>query len=348
MARLPFVRGAVCGLAAVSLLIAAPAAEAVTDGLIFPDFCPTVACATVTFLPYTLGVNNGSGTVTSEPEGINCTITAGVTSGTCSVDFLGQSNPFFVTLRRKAAPGSVVHVAEGYDSGDISTGVNLYNGDSVVWPVDFRLKKYVLAVTKTGAGTGKVMSQPLGIDCGSSCTKEFDHGANATLTAIPDAGAVFKSWTGACFGQDATCDLTITAATSTNAVFELPTAGGGPTVSQPAGNEPTGNQPTGSEQADTTVDVDVIGAKGAKSRIGKRIIQLELLLDENVSVKLTLVRGDKTLATKTIQKVKEGDRVLNLLVPGNVAKGKAKLTFELTDAAGNIFSATRNVKVPKK
>lgn len=341
MARLPFVRGAVCGLVALSLLIAAPAAEAVTDGLIFPDFCPTVACATVKIVADQFAVNNGSGTVTSEPEGINCTITAGVTSGTCSVDFLGQSNPFTVDVLLVPAPGS--RVTEGIHS---SVRFTLSSGDSPFFSAAFELKKYALAVTKTGAGTGKVAGG--GIDCGATCSKDIDYGSHLTLTATPDAGAVFKSWTGACFGQDATCDLTIQQATSTNAVFELPTAGGGPTVGQPTGNEPTGNQPTGGQQADTTVDAEVIGAKGAKSRIGKRIIQLELLLDENVSATLTLMRGSKTLATKVIEKVKEGDRVVTLLIPGSVAKGKAKLAFELTDAAGNTFSATRNVKVPKK
>ena len=76
--------------------------------------------------------------------------------------------------------------------------------------------------------------------------------------------------------------------------------------------------------------------------------RLELNLDENVSATLTLIRGDQTLVTKQFGKVKEGDRVLTLVVPGSVEKGKATLQFELKDAAGNTMSAKRPVKIPGK
>ena len=58
--------------------------------------------------------------------------------------------------------------------------------------------------------------------------------------------------------------------------------------------------------------------------------------------------GGKTLATKQIGKVKAGNRVLTLAVPGNVARGKASLRFELKDAAGNTFSGKRGIRVVAK
>lgn len=327
MLGLGILRALLLGMLALGGLTAVSGAQAAPQGPLDP--CAAVTCATLSVVHS----GNGSGTVTSSPAGINCTITAGVASGICSKTFAGSLvggfNPITVVTTWVASSGSA---AFGGVLGPVpmfTFTIGLIDGDNREAIGAFKLTHHLLSVSRSGVGTGTVKSQPAGIDCGATCSKEIDYGTHLTLTATPDAGAVFKQWTGACNGQDATCDLTITQATSTNAVFDLP-------------------GPTGGQQADTTVDVDVVGAKGTKSRIGKRIIQLELLLDENVSATLTLTRGDTTLATKEIQRVKEGDRVLALPVPGNVSKGKAKLTFELTDAAGNTFSATRNVKIPKK
>lgn len=73
-----------------------------------------------------------------------------------------------------------------------------------------------------------------------------------------------------------------------------------------------------------------------------------LWADENASATLTLVRGGQTLASKTIGNVKEGSRVLTLVVPNAVAKGKASLQLELKDAVGNKLSVKRTVKIPGK
>jgi hypothetical protein len=90
----------------------------------------------------------------------------------------------------------------------------------------------------------------------------------------------------------------------------------------------------------------VIAVKAGKSRLGKRIVQIELNLDENVSATLTLVRAGKALASKTIGNVKAGDRVLTLVVGNAIAKGKASLRLELKDSAGNTLAAKRSVKIP--
>ena len=170
-------------------------------------------------------------------------------------------------------------------------------------------------------------------------------------------------------GQGATCNLTIEQATSTNAVFELPTAaggtsntggstgggssggsgstaGGGAPAGAPSGTTgAAGSTVAGGQQADSIVEAQVIGARGGKSRIGRRIVQLELNLDENVSASLKLVRRGKTLAFIQIGKVRVGNRLLLLLVPAKAAKGRATLQFDLKDAAGNTLHATRSVKI---
>jgi hypothetical protein len=294
---------------------------------------------------------NGSGTITSSPAGINCTVNAGVKTGDCSESFTFPTSQPTVTVTLTAVAAEGGGACHKYCDEDSDfrpqTTITSTMFDGSRWNeflFEFRLTKHPLSVTKTGAGTGKVVSEPAGIDCGSGCSRIFDYGTKVTLTATPDAGAVFRTWTGACNGQGASCELTITAATSTNAVFELPTADGGTTMTPlpPAGGA------TGGGQSDAEVEADVVGARAGKSRIGKRIVQLELNLDENVSATLTLVRSGKTLATKRIARVKPGNRVLTLTIPGNVAKGKASLRFELEDAAGNKVAGKRGIRVPRK
>ena len=44
------------------------------------------------------------------------------------------------------------------------------------------------------AGSGTVLSQPLGIDCGLDCQEDFVEGVDLRLTAIPDAGGHLAHW----------------------------------------------------------------------------------------------------------------------------------------------------------
>ena len=47
---------------------------------------------------------------------------------------------------------------------------------------------------------GTVTSSPGGIACRTACTRNFHPGTDLTLTAVPDDGAVFLGWSGACTG----------------------------------------------------------------------------------------------------------------------------------------------------
>lgn len=72
------------------------------------------------------------------------------------------------------------------------------------------------------SGSGRVSSQPAGIDCGSACTAAFEEGSSITLTATPGAGQVFSAWGGACSGSAATCAVTMSAARAATAAFAAP------------------------------------------------------------------------------------------------------------------------------
>jgi hypothetical protein len=86
--------------------------------------------------------------------------------------------------------------------------------------VTFTVDPPVLSVSKTGSGSGTVISSPPGIDCGVTCTTPFSIGQEFALTATPAAGSLFAGW-----GGDADCSdgsVTMTAARNCIARFDLP------------------------------------------------------------------------------------------------------------------------------
>ena len=76
-----------------------------------------------------------------------------------------------------------------------------------------------LTVTKSGAGTGTVTDGGV-INCGAVCT-DIVPGTAVTLTATPAPGSVFIGWSGGGCSGRATCVVTVSAATTVNAQFDL-------------------------------------------------------------------------------------------------------------------------------
>ena len=96
---------------------------------------------------------------------------------------------------------------------------------------------YNLSLTKSGAGSGTVVSVPAGMNCGASCSLQVASGGQAILTATAAAGSIFTGWTGACTGSANPCTVpAMTADTAVTANFALSatvtmTSGAGGTVS---------------------------------------------------------------------------------------------------------------------
>ena len=83
----------------------------------------------------------------------------------------------------------------------------------------------VLALVRSGTGTGVVASNPAGISCGSTCSASFLRGTSVTLTGTPATGSDFSGWTGcdsvSSSGPASTCTVAITSARSVSAAFTL-------------------------------------------------------------------------------------------------------------------------------
>jgi hypothetical protein len=195
----------------------------------------TATFTTQTPQTFPLTVNKsgtGSGTVTSNPGGINCgpTCTASYNSGTV------------VTLTATPAAGSVF---AGWSGGCSGTGPCTVTMDAArTVTAIFTLQTFPLTVTKSGTGLGTVTSSPAGINCGLTCTASFNSGTVVTLTATPAVGSVFVGWSGGCSGTGP-CTVTMDAAKTVTAIFNLQVVtltvnktgllGGGTVSSSPAG-----------------------------------------------------------------------------------------------------------------
>lgn len=79
---------------------------------------------------------------------------------------------------------------------------------------------FTLTVSRAGGGSGNVLSQPAGIDCGATCSADFPSGTAVTLTAAAASGSAFSGWGGACAGTTANvCTVSLTASATVSATF---------------------------------------------------------------------------------------------------------------------------------
>lgn len=214
--------------------------------------------ATVTFLAFrSLAVTlagTGSGTVTSAPAGLSCTLAASTTSGTCSAPYVEGG---IVTL---SAVPTALSTFEGW--GGACTGsaltctVALTQTQAVSATFVQRTATVIVALADSGAGNGPQLAGGSVLQNGAvvctlsagevptSCPRTFPLSSTVTFTAAPDANARFVGWSGPCAGTGA-CQITVSGDVTLRATF-APTAvvtvtsntqnnGSGTVVSSPAG-----------------------------------------------------------------------------------------------------------------
>ena len=78
---------------------------------------------------------------------------------------------------------------------------------------------YNINISKIGSGFGKVTSSPSGIDCGNSCSANFNSASTVTLTASPESGYIFGGWSGECSSNSTTCSITVNQSKNVTAQF---------------------------------------------------------------------------------------------------------------------------------
>ena len=153
----------------------------------------------------------GGGAVTSSDSNINCGIG-------CSQAYLDGA---VVTLT--AAPDAASRFVGWSGGGCEGAGTNPCDvtvNESKLVTAQFEPNN-TLTVTKTGSGSGRVVSNDGRIDCGADCNEIYAAATLVTLTAAPDAGSAFTGWSGGgCAGTDP-CVVNVNQPRNVNASFEL-------------------------------------------------------------------------------------------------------------------------------
>jgi Neprosin/Bacterial Ig domain/Divergent InlB B-repeat domain len=179
------------------------------------------------------GSGTGQGTVTG--SGINCTINAGNTSGTCSANYPSGTA---VTLSATPTGGSTFSGWAGNCGGTGSCGLTMTANKNVTALFTAPVTNYTLSVTGGGNGQGTVTGT--GINCtitggtpSGTCSASYSSGTSVSLTATPAGGSTFSGWGGSCAGSGS-CSVTMTASKNVSASFSatvtnytLSVAGGG-------------------------------------------------------------------------------------------------------------------------
>ena len=155
----------------------------------------------------TLVVTSAYGTVTSNPLGINC-------GSTCNTDYDSDTT---VTLTASANSGYKFTGWSGACSGTGTCSVDMAEARFVTANYTKTIL-YSLNVNKINAFAGTVTSSDSVINCGSTCSANYESGKLVTLTATPLKNYRFAGWSGACSGTG-TCTVNMTAAKSATATF---------------------------------------------------------------------------------------------------------------------------------
>jgi hypothetical protein len=103
-------------------------------------------------------------------------------------------------------------------SGTASAAFNVYINSAL----------QTLNVSKSGLGTGTVMSNTGNIWCGNLCSAGFNSGTYVTLTAMPDTGSTFAGWSGGGCSGTGSCTVLMNTSQWVTATFNL--GGGTPTI----------------------------------------------------------------------------------------------------------------------
>ncbi|MBL9016925.1 MAG: InlB B-repeat-containing protein [Myxococcales bacterium] len=192
--------------------------------------------ATFTLQRFTLTAartGNGTGAIGSAPAGITC-------GGDCNEMYDYNTS---VMLTATPATGSTFTGWSGACTGTGACNVTMTQDRSVT--ATFTLMQFPLTVVRAGSGTGTVTSSPVGIDCPTTCSQNIDYMTTVVLTATPSSpGSTFGGWSGGGCSGTGTCTVTIIAAASVTATFNVASyaldvtragTGGGMVTSSPAG-----------------------------------------------------------------------------------------------------------------
>ncbi len=196
------------------------------------------------------GFGTGAGSITSVPEGITCTVNAGVLSGVCSSAFAAGVS---VMLQAVVADGSIFSGFNGACAGSTCNATTLSGVITTVGAGFASAPSAAILTLVAGPGSrgsGIVMSTPSGVNCtvtngiaSGVCSASFSANTVVQLTQTPNSPAIFQAWGGDCTGNP--CLITMSQARNAEITYRLPPSGmitisGGGTGSGSVNSSPAG------------------------------------------------------------------------------------------------------------
>lgn len=149
-----------------------------------------------------------AGTITTPDGKINC-------GNVCAADYPAGS-PIVLTVK-EAGGGSAFF---GWDNITCNEGRTSLTCTTTMPNAPLTAKATygwtfaTVRVTKQGTGSGTITASPAGINCGQTCSANYNRGTKVVLAVQADAGSAFAGWdssSSACSnaGASSTCSLTI-------------------------------------------------------------------------------------------------------------------------------------------
>lgn len=167
----------------------------------------------------------GSGSVTSNPTGIACSINGNISTGTCSAVL---SNGFSVTLTPTGSGFAGWSGGTGNAAACSGTGActfNLAAGSNVTATFNVPPPS-TLTISNAGTGTGAVTCNANNAGFGA-CAPQYADGTQLVLHATANGNSTFTGWTGGtgnatgCPNSPADCSMTMNTNTTVTANFVL-------------------------------------------------------------------------------------------------------------------------------
>ncbi len=193
---------------------------------------------------------NGVGQVTSVPEGIACSISAGAATGSCSAVF---ASGIVVALNAMSSGNGSFAGYSGSCSGTTCTAT-VVPGATTAVAATFVAAAMPSTLTVTASpasrGRGTISSSPAGISCTVSdgvtsgvCSLSVAVGSVVTLTQSPTGNTLFQGWSGDCVGNP--CQLTMTQSRVGEVTYRVPPPGIVAITGSGTGNGAVTSSPSG-------------------------------------------------------------------------------------------------------